>query len=85
MDTNNRKPVASNRFEEVGCKLQEGARNWNQAVERFNKSCTLCSMHDYDCRKDCKSCPIREALLANVQWFGLPRDYPWIQKEIAED
>lgn len=82
MDTT--KPIARNKFEDIGCKLQEGARNWHQAMERFDKSCTLCAMHDHDGRKDCGACPIRESMLANVQWFGVPADYPWVEKEMAQ-
>lgn len=86
METTMNRPVCRNHFEEVGVKLQEGARNWAQSVERFDKSCTLCSMHDHDCRKDCNACPIREAMLANIQYFGFPKDdyYPWLEKELAQ-
>ena len=83
MTTTNRNYVASNRFEELGCKMQENSRNWDDAVQKFDKSCTLCTMHDHDGRKDCASCPIRAALLANVQWHGLPLDHPWVEKELA--
>ena len=79
----NKSIVATNRFEEIGVKLQENARNFNQSVERFNKSCSLCAMHDYDGRKDCTTCPIREAMLANITWHGVPADHPWVQKELT--
>lgn len=82
MNTNTR-ITASNRFEEIGVRMQESARNWDQSVERFNKSCTICSLHDHDGRKDCDSCPIRQAMLANVQWHGVPQDHPWVQAELA--
>ena len=77
------RPVATNKFEELGVKLQESSRNWDQAVQRFDRSCTLCSLHDHDGRKDCGGCPIRAALLSNVEYHGLPKDYPWVQKELA--
>lgn len=81
--TNDKRYVASNRFEDIGCRMQENAPTWDAAVAAFDKSCTLCSLYDHDGRKDCASCPIRAALLANVEWHGLPVDYPWVQKELA--
>lgn len=79
----NKSIIATNRFEEAGVRMQETARNWSQSVERFNKSCTLCSLYDHDGRKDCTSCPIREAMLANIAWHGIPTDHPWVQKELT--
>lgn len=83
MNTNTKRPIATNRFEEIGVRMQENARTWHQAVDSYNYSCTLCSMHDHDGRKDCSACPIRAALLANVEWHGIPADDVWVQKEIA--
>lgn len=74
--------VTTDRFEEKGVELQENARSFGHAVQNFNKSCTLCTL--YKRRADCESCPVREAMKSNIEWFGVPKDYPWVKREFGE-
>ena len=74
--------IATTRFEEKGVELQETARNWDQAVERFNGSCTRCTL--FHRHAECEACPIKAALEGNVKFFGQPKDYPWIGNEATQ-
>ena len=75
-------PIATNRFEEVGVNLQERAKTFKDAKERFDASCTKCTFRRTP--HDCKACPIRATLLANCDsgWYRLKaEDYLWIDLE----
>ena len=75
--------IARNKFEEVGVRMQETADTWEQAAARFDKSCTLCCMHQSS-NADCDACPIRESFKAKEGWLGKPKDYLWqVEKELA--
>ena len=75
-------PVTRDKFEEIGVSLQETAKNMAQSEQRFNYSCTLCTL--YKRRSDCSACPIRESMISNIEWFGARIvDYPWVEKELT--
>lgn len=83
MAINSRVLIARNHFEEMGVSLQDSSKTWKQASDRFDRSCTICCMHN-NRASDCDACPIREAFLANQGWLGKPGDYQWeIQKELT--
>ena len=72
--------VANDRFTKKGVELQKTSKNLEQAIERFNQSCTRCSL--YKRNADCEACPIRESLFGNACKFkGQPSDYEWLEKE----
>lgn len=74
---------ASNRFIEKGVELQENAMSWYGAKQSYEYSCMLCCTRNIGAT-ECAACPIREALLENVEtmWKHIPKkDYEWIEKE----
>lgn len=75
--------IAKDRFEEKGIALQENARTFDYALVQFDRSCTLCAL--YKRTADCETCPIREALRANVKWHGIKDANYYVQKEFAQD
>ena len=88
MDANrNYKANATNRFEEIGIVMQETAKTFAQAKERFEKSCTLCCLRNRVGKGYCEQCPIRKALLGIAEdggWHTLKADdYLWLELERA--
>lgn len=73
--------ITTDRFEEKGVSLQQEATNMRQTMNRFEQSCIRCTL--YKRNADCDTCPIRQAMLANVKMHGYPvRDYPWVEEEL---
>ena len=74
---------ASNRFLDKGVSLQIDAISWYAAKHSYEYSCMLCCTRNIGAT-ECASCPIRQAMLNNVEimWKAIPKtDYEWIDKE----
>ncbi len=84
MNANERKPIARNRFEEIGCRLQENAESFEEMKQCFDGSCMRCSLRKRTA--DCAACPIRETFLAlaDESWHRMKAaDYLYVEMERA--
>lgn len=74
---------SGNRFMEKGVELQKDAISWTGAKRSYEYSCMLCCTRNIGAT-DCANCPIRAAMLDNVDvmWKSIPKtDYKWIEDE----
>lgn len=71
---------ATNRFTTIGVQLQFAANNIQQALQRYEDSCTLCSMHGGRCSRT--ACPISRAFEHNVVRYQQALENPEIRKQV---
>ena len=76
------KPIAKDRFDEIGIAYVDSAKNFKEATRRFDEVCMRCHIRKEF--QDCGGCPVRATILANADncMYKLKApDYVWLEME----